>query len=363
MENLGLSHAFWRDRRVFLTGHTGFKGSWLALWLESMGAKVFGYALPPPTQPNMFEAIRIEGRLSASTLGDLADFALLSATLQAAQPEVVFHLAAQPLVRRSYAFPVETFATNVQGTVHLLEAIRSCPSVRAVLNVTTDKCYENQEWPWGYRENDPLGGADPYASSKACSELVTTAYRQSFLAAAGVGVATARAGNVIGGGDWAEDRLVPDAFRAMDADAPLVIRAPLAIRPWQHVLEPLSGYLMLAARLHGEADAFSGAWNFGPSEGGACSVANLLGCLAESAPNFQWEQDTTPQLHETSTLMLDSTRTRLRLGWQPRWDVPTALAKSLEWHQAWRQGGDVAEVSLAQIRDHSQGVALGLDRP
>ncbi|WIL20856.1 CDP-glucose 4,6-dehydratase [Geothrix sp.] len=356
MENLGLTGAFWRDRRVFLTGHTGFKGGWLTLWLEALGAKVHGFALPPPTRPNLFDAAGIEAHVSGSTLGDLADRALLANALQQAQPEVVFHLAAQPLVRHSYAFPVETFATNVLGTVHLLEAVRGCPSVRAVVNVTTDKCYENQEWPWGYRENDPLGGADPYASSKACSELVTAAYRRSFLGTAGVGVATARAGNVIGGGDWAADRLLPDAFRALDGGKPLIIRAPGAIRPWQHVLESLSGYLALAERLHEDGQAFAGAWNFGPSEQGARSVADLLGRLAELEPTFRWEHDASPQPHETSVLMLDSTRTRLKLGWQPRWQVETALARSLAWHQAWRQGRDMAEFTLEQIRDYSQSV-------
>jgi len=349
-----MSSSFWHQRRVFLTGHTGFKGGWLALWLESLGAEVFGYALPPPTQPNLFETARITDRLRGSAIGDLADRVLLTASLRAAEPEIVFHLAAQPLVRQSYALPVETFATNVLGTVHLLEAVRGCPSVRAVVNVTTDKCYENQEWPWGYRESDPLGGSDPYASSKACSELVTAAYRRSFLEAAGVGVATARAGNVIGGGDWAADRLLPDAFRALDASKALVIRAPRAIRPWQHVLEPLSGYLALAERLHGEGPAFAGAWNFGPSDQGVWSVAALLRRLAELEPAFQWEHDASPQPHETSVLMLDSTRTRLKLGWHPRWEVETALAQSLAWHRAWRQGRDMAEFTLEQIRDYSR---------
>jgi len=354
VEDMGMTPSFWQGRRVFLTGHTGFKGGWLALWLESLGAKVYGYALPPPTRPNLFEAARIADRLTGSTLGDLADRAPLESSLRAAEPEIVFHLAAQPLVRHSYAFPVETFATNVLGTVHLLEAVRGCPSVRAVVNVTTDKCYENQEWLWGYRESDPLGGSDPYASSKACSELVTAAYRRSFLEALDVGVATARAGNVIGGGDWAADRLLPDAFRALDAGRALVIRAPRAIRPWQHALEPLCGYLALAERLHEDGQAFAGAWNFGPSDGAARTVAELLQRLSELDPAFRWEHDPSPQPHETSILMLDSTRTRLKLGWRPRWDVETALAHSLTWHQAWRQGRDMAEFTLGQIQEYSQ---------
>ncbi|MFZ1376582.1 MAG: CDP-glucose 4,6-dehydratase [Geothrix sp.] len=358
-----MNPSFWRQRRVFLTGHTGFKGGWLALWLESLGAKVFGFALPPPTQPNLFEAARVGDQLSHSTLEDLADQASLTASLQAADPEIVFHLAAQALVRQSYAFPVETFATNVLGTVHLLEAARRCPGIRALVNITTDKCYENQEWPRGYRESDPLGGSDPYASSKACSELVTTAYRRSFLETSGMGVATARAGNVIGGGDWAADRLVPDAFRAMDAGKPLLIRAPRAIRPWQHVLEPLSGYLALAERLYEEGPAFAGPWNFGPTDQGAWSVADLLGRLAELEPSFRWEHDASPQLHETAVLKLDSTHAGLKLGWQPRWDVETALARSLAWHQAWRQGRDMAECTLEQIREYSRTPSLRTSAP
>ena len=350
--------SFWQQRRVFLTGHTGFKGSWLTLWLESLGAKVFGYALSPPNYPNMFEAARVADRLSGSTLGDLADRASLTASLQAAEPEIVFHLAAQPLVRQSYAFPVETFATNVLGTVHLLEAARGCPSVKALVNVTTDKCYENQERPWGYRESDPLGGSDPYASSKACSELVTAAYRRSYLESSGMGVATARAGNVIGGGDWAPDRLLPDAFRALDAAIPLIIRAPQAIRPWQHVLEPLSGYLALAERLHEDGPIFAGAWNFGPFDQGIWSVADLLGRLTELEPAFRWEHDASPQPHETSLLRLDSTRSHQMLGWLPRWEVENALVQSLAWHQAWRQGRDMAEFTLEQIREYAQAPPL-----
>ncbi len=349
-----MNPSFWHQRRVFLTGHTGFKGGWLALWLDALGAKVYGYALPPPTQPNLFEAVRISASLSGSTIGDLADRTALTAALQAAQPDVVFHLAAQPLVRHSYAFPVETYATNVLGTVHLLEAVRGCSSIKALVNVTTDKCYENQEWSRGYQEGDPLGGSDPYASSKACSELVTLAYRSSYLERAGVGVATARAGNVIGGGDWAADRLLPDAFQALDVGKPLVIRAPRAIRPWQHVLEPLSGYLALAERLQEDGPAFAGPWNFGPPDQGAWSVADLLGRLAELEPTFRWEHDIAPQPHETAVLRLDSTRSHQRLAWQPRWEVETALARSLAWHQAWRQGRDMAEFTLEQIQEYSQ---------
>lgn len=353
-----MNPSFWRDRRVFLTGHTGFKGGWLVLWLESLGARVHGYALPPPTTPSLFEVARVSCHLRGSTVGDLADQAALTASLRAAEPEVVFHLAAQPLVRRAFDLPVETFATNVMGTVHLLEAARQCPGIRALVNVTTDKCYENQEWGWGYRETDPLGGADPYASSKACSELVTAAYRRSYLEGAGVGVATARAGNVIGGGDWAADRLLPDALRALETGSPLKIRAPHAIRPWQHVLEPLAGYLMLAERLFQEGRAFGGGWNFGPMDQGAWTVEELLEWLAEHEPGFRWIHEEPASFHEASVLMLDSMHTRRRLGWHPRWGVDRALAQTLAWHQAWRQGRDMNGFTLAQIADHS-GTSTG----
>ena len=356
MENLGLSPSFWSGRRVFVSGHTGFKGSWLSLWLDSMGAQVFGYALPPPTAPSLFETARVEPKLRGHTLGDLSDLTGLAGAIKRAEPEIVFHLAAQSLVRRGYAAPVETFTSNVLGTVHILEAIRGCTSVRAFVNVTTDKCYENREWAWGYRENDPLGGSDPYSSSKACSELITAAYRHSFLESAGIAVATARAGNVIGGGDWAADRLLPDAFRALDAEVPLEIRAPKAIRPWQHVLEPLSGYLLLAEGLHRDGEAYSGPWNFGPTEDSARTVEAILDRLSELAPPFRWRSDTSLHPHETSTLLLDSSRTRRQLGWHPQWNLDAALERSLQWHTAWRQGLDMTEFTLGQIQEYSEGL-------
>jgi len=352
VEDLGMNRSMWRGTRVFLTGHTGFKGGWLALWLESLGARVHGYALPPPTDPSLFEAARIQSRLAGHTLADLADRDALAGALRAAQPEVVFHLAAQPLVRRSYADPVETYRTNLMGTVHLLEAVRGCPSVRTVVNVTTDKCYENLGWEWGYRETDSLGGGDPYSSSKACSEIITSAYRRSFLEAAGIGVATARAGNVIGGGDWAADRLIPDAFRAMEAKVPLEVRAPDSVRPWQHVLEPLSGYLLLAERLHEDASGISGAWNFGPAEEEARSVAWVLDHLQALEPALHWKAETANPVREAAFLRLDSSRARQRLGWRPRWGLEEALRRTSEWHRAWKEGQDLAEVSLRQIQAH-----------
>jgi CDP-glucose 4,6-dehydratase len=350
-----LQPSFFGGKRVFLTGQTGFKGGWLSLWLAGLGAQVHGYALTPPTEPNLFTVARVVDHLASHTLADVRDLVALDAAMQKAQPEVVFHLAAQPLVRRSYAEPLETYAVNVMGTAHLLEAVRRCKSVVAVVNVTTDKCYENREWVWPYRENEALGGADPYSSSKACSELVTAAYHRSFLTEAGVRVATARAGNVLGGGDWAEDRLLPDCLRALDAGRPPLIRNPQAIRPWQHVLEPLLGYLRLAQVLCGAGgENFAQAWNFGPSETDAKPVQWIVDYILErqgqQAGPAIWHSDDKTQPHEAHTLKLDSTKAHVLLGWRPCWNLATALDHTLAWHQAWRDRADMAAVSLAQIR-------------
>lgn len=344
---------FWRGKRVFLTGHTGFKGGWLALWLTEMGAEVHGYALLPPTEPNLYTVANLQDRLARSTIADMREADTLTRAMQAARPDVVFHLAAQPLVRYSYAAPVETYAVNVMGTVNLLEAVRQTLGVKAVINVTTDKCYENREWVWPYRENEAMGGFDPYSSSKACSELVTAAYRRSFLEPAGVHLASARAGNVIGGGDWAADRLVPDFLRALDASQTLVIRSPMATRPWQHVLEPLSGYLVLAEKLVTEGRGFAEAWNFGPEEIDARSVQWIVESLCQQVPGAAWQCDTSPQPHEANTLKLDSSKAKARLGWRPRWNLHTALGMTLAWHQAWKEGGDMAAVSVRQIQQYS----------
>ncbi len=346
---------FWNQRRVLVTGHTGFKGGWLSLWLAARGAAVHGLALDPAV-PSFFAACRLGGLLAGDTRADIRDPAAVQRCLEAAEPEVVFHLAAQPLVRHSYREPVDTFATNVMGTVNLLEAIRGCPSVRAVVVVTTDKCYDNREWDWAYREGDALGGADPYSASKACAELVAAAYRRSFLAAGGLGLATARAGNVIGGGDWAGDRLVPDFLRASDSCQPLVIRSPGAVRPWQHVLEPLAGYLLLAERLWAGADGAEG-WNFGPGESGDRPVGWLADRLCALVPGAAWEHRPGDHPHEARLLRLDSGQARRRLGWRPRWSLEEALARTVEWHLAWRRGADMAAVSRQQIAAYEAAAA------
>jgi CDP-glucose 4,6-dehydratase len=348
---------FWEGRRVFVTGHTGFKGSWLCLALHRLGARVTGYALAPPTEPSLFDLCRV-GELVASTTADVRDGDRLRREMTAADPEVVFHLAAQPLVRESYRRPVETYEVNVLGTVNLLDAVRACSRVRSVVVVTTDKCYQNQEWVWGYRETDRLGGHDPYASSKACAELAAASWAASFFAAEehsrhGVALATARSGNVIGGGDWAEDRIVPDFVRAALAGKPLRVRAPRAVRPWQHVLDPLAGYLLLARRLHDDGPAYGGAWNFGPDERDIKSVEELVGKLAAAwGTGGRWESDTGAHPHETVTLKLDSTKARSLLGWRPRWDSDAAVGKIVEWSHAYRDGGDLRRLCLEQIAAH-----------
>lgn len=341
--------AFWLDRSVFLTGHTGFKGGWIALWLTHMGARVHGYSLPPPTTSNFFTETRLADRLATSTIGDIRDLAAISEAMKRSEPSVVIHMAAQPLVRKSYAAPVETFETNVMGTVNLLEAARRSETLQAIINITTDKCYENQEWIWPYREDDRLGGHDPYSNSKACAELATVAYRNSFLAQTSIKLATVRAGNVIGGGDWAEDRLIPDFLRAIDAGETLRIRSPQAIRPWQHVLEPLSGYLLLAEKLVGDDADFTEGWNFGPDDSDTKTVSWIVEHLCSKIPGSRWELEGTPQPHEAGLLKLDSSKARSRLEWSPRWRLETALNKTIEWHLAWKEGQPMADYSIQQL--------------
>ncbi|MGA7951634.1 MAG: CDP-glucose 4,6-dehydratase [Thiobacillaceae bacterium] len=347
-----MNREFWRDKRVFLTGHTGFKGGWLASWLTDMGAEVHGYSLSPPTEPNFFTVCNLGKTIATSTIADIRDATTLRRAMQAAQPHVVLHLAAQPLVRYSYLEPIETYEVNIMGTVNVLEAVRHSPGVKAVVNVTTDKCYDNREWVWPYRENEAMGGFDPYSSSKACSELITAAYRNSFLDHVGVHLASARAGNVIGGGDWSADRLVPDFLRAIDAGQTLMIRSPQAIRPWQHVLEPLSGYLMLAEVLYTHGPGFAEAWNFGPEDADSRPVQWIVEFLCRQRPGSSWQCDTAPRPHEAHSLKLDSSKAKARLGWRPRWPLQTALGHTLEWHQAWRASADMAGLSLQQIHDY-----------
>ena len=352
LENMEVNPEFWHGRRVFLTGHTGFKGGWLALWLQSMGAQVHGYALNPPTETNLFTVAEVNKGMASSVIADLREAEKLCHAMQFAKPEIVFHLAAQPLVRYSYAQPAETYEVNVMGTVHLFEAVRATPSVKAVINVTTDKCYENREWVWGYRENEAMGGFDPYSSSKGCAELVTSAYRRSFLEPAGIALASARAGNVIGGGDWASDRLIPDFLRAMDAGETLKIRSPRSTRPWQHVLEPLSGYLMLAEQLYTSGASFAEAWNFGPADEDVRPVRWIIERMAEIRKDVNWQCDEEPQPHEANYLKLDSSKAHHHLHWQPRWPLQTALQKTLEWHEAWRKAEGMRAVTFAQINDY-----------
>lgn len=356
-----MTPSFWKNKKVLITGHTGFKGSWLSLWLNSIGAKVVGYALEPPSDPNMFDAVGLKD-LITHIHGDVRHYDLLRTIFDDHKPEIVFHLAAQSLVRPSYKDPRVTYDTNVMGTVNVLESCRLTDSVRVIVNVTSDKCYENREWVWGYRENDPMGGYDPYSSSKGCSELVTAAYTKSFLAPEKygidhhVGLASARAGNVIGGGDWGLDRLVPDCVRAITGNEDIIIRYPSAIRPWQHVLEPLSGYLILAERLWNDGPKYTGAWNFGPGENETWSVGELTRHIYKL-----WGRDIPENLgansgvrnpHEAGFLKLDCSKARSLLGWRPKCSVRSALEKTVEWYSGYYAGQnkqELSELTLGQI--------------
>jgi CDP-glucose 4,6-dehydratase len=358
-----MNAAFWKGRRVFLTGHTGFKGSWLSLWLQDLGASLTGYSLPPPTQPSLFEIAFVRDGMRSIT-GEILDFEHLRGALRDSRPEIVFHLAAQSLVRASYADPVRTYAVNVLGTAHLLEAVREIPSVQAVVVVTSDKCYQNRSFARPYREEDSLGGNDPYSSSKACAELVTAAYRQSFFALgtqANLGVASARAGNVIGGGDWARDRLIPDAIRAALANNALLVRNPHAVRPWQHVLDPLAGYLTVAERLCENPRRFSEAWNFGPdAANNSPSVISILERLQTLwGPGLSWRSDNGAHPPEAHSLHLDSAKARAALGWLPLWNLDTALEATVRWYKAYEANRHIRAVTIDQIRAYqSQLVAL-----
>jgi CDP-glucose 4,6-dehydratase len=344
---------FWKNRRVFLTGHTGFKGSWLSLWLQSMGALVKGYALAPNTVPNLFNEAKVSENMD-SELGDITNLHQLVNSMVEFNPEVLIHMAAQPLVRLSYVDPVGTYTTNVIGTVNVLEAARNCQNLKAIVSVTTDKCYENKEWAWGYRENDPMGGHDPYSSSKGCAELVTSAYKKSFFnSEKDSALASARAGNVIGGGDWSDDRLIPDIIRSFQINQPVIIRNPLSTRPWQHVLEPLSGYLVLAQNLFIHGQQFAEAWNFGPKDEDCRPVSWILNKMVTKwGPGSAWELDNNSNPHEAGFLKLDCSKAALRLGWYPKWNLDKTLDKIINWHQLYLAGQDIKKQCLLEIAEY-----------
>lgn len=359
VENMVADRNFWAGKKVFVTGHTGFKGSWLCLWLQRLGANVTGYALTPPTSPALFEVARVANGMH-SIIGDIRDDAVLGAAMHAAAPDIVLHMAAQPLVRFSYLEPVETYSTNVMGTVNLLEAVRRTPSVRSVVNITSDKCYENDGREQGYTENDPMGGHDPYSNSKGCAELVTSAYRHSFFNPARyhehrVALASARAGNVIGGGDWADDRLVPDILRALESGQAVMIRNPHAIRPWQHVLEPLGGYLLLAQKLYETGIHFAEGWNFGPEDDDAKPVQWIVEQMTQRWSNdARWERDNSTHPHEAHYLKLDCKKSQQRLDWHPKWNLSTALDEIITWHKHYTSGADMKNICIEQIEKFSR---------
>lgn len=348
---------FWQGKKVLVTGHTGFKGSWLSLWLQEMGALVKGYSLPAPTQPALFEEAKVWESMSSDE-GDVRDFPYLCQVLNEFKPEIVFHMAAQPLVRLSYDDPIDTYSTNVMGTVYLLEAVKKVGGVKAVVNITSDKCYENQEWVWGYREDEPMGGYDPYSNSKGCAELVTSSYRQSFFNPEkyeehGCAVASVRAGNVIGGGDWAADRLVPDMLKAFSEGKTVEIRSPNAIRPWQHVLEPLSGYIEVAEHMYQYGCEFAEAWNFGPRDEDAKTVewiVDRLTALWEDGAG--WSLSAGEHPHEAHYLKLDCSKAKMRLNWQPVWNLEETLSRIVNWQKAWLSGQDMKQYTVGEIKQY-----------
>lgn len=348
-----IDRAFWQGKRVFLTGHTGFKGSWLSLWLSSLGAQVKGYALNPPTSPSLFDEAEV-GKVIDSQIGDIRDQDALYESMTVFDPDILIHMAAQSLVRYSYDAPIETYEVNVIGTAKVLEVARSCINLKVIVNITTDKCYENDERYQGYKEDDPMGGHDPYSSSKGCAELVTSSYRQSFLQDQGIGLASVRAGNVIGGGDWADDRLIPDILRSFEKKEPVVVRNPKATRPWQHVLEPLSGYLILAKRLYKNQKEYSEGWNFGPNEQDVKPVDWILDKMIDSWPNSSWELDESYSPHEAGFLKLDISKAKSKLGWHPVWGLGYTLEKIISWHKAWLNKEDMQTICLAEIEEYTK---------
>lgn len=373
IKGLKLDPDFWRGKKVFVTGHTGFKGTWLSLWLHTLGASVTGYSLDPPTKPSMYEICRMDD-IVCSYRNDIRDWEALRDAIRKNQPDIVFHLAAQPLVRESYSAPLDTFSINLMGTVHVLEAVRSAlhegVKIAAVINVTSDKCYDNQEWAWGYRESDRLGGADPYSASKAGSELITDSYRRAFFNSNAQGdpvvpVASARAGNVIGGGDWSKDRLVPDSVRAILAKEPVVIRYPDAVRPWQHVLEPLYGYLLLAQNLVQSGQDYAQGWNFGPDYRHSVNVEQFVSrfCTAWGDGAGFTIENKQDELKEAGQLRLDSSQASRMLEWYPKWNLNTAVAKTVEWYKAYLKQADMRSFSQMQLNAYMTGEASWDDHP
>jgi len=351
---LMIDSSFWKNKRVFLTGHTGFKGGWLSLWLSNLGAEVKGYALPPETTPNLFEVARVTETIE-SEFGDIRNLEQMKRSMVAFNPDVLIHMAAQPLVRLSYREPVETYETNVMGTVKVLEAARLCDNLKSIVCVTTDKCYENREWLWGYREDEAMGGYDPYSSSKGCAELVIAAYRRSFMQERDVGLASARAGNVIGGGDWSDDRLIPDILRAFEKLKPVIVRNPKSTRPWQHVLEPLSGYLVLAENLYQSPKEYAEGWNFGPNGDDVKSVDWILDhMVTQWGEGASWQLDERSHPHEAGFLKLDISKAKSRLQWKPAWHLGQTLEKIIHWHQAWLNNEDMQAVCLKEIQTYMQ---------
>lgn len=344
--------SFWKNKRVFITGHTGFKGSWLTIWLNEMGAIIKGYSLSPNTSPNLFETTSLDKEID-SVFGDINDYKKLKLNIDNFNPEIIFHLAAQPLVRESYMDPIYTYQTNVIGTANILQASRTVNSLKAVVVVTTDKCYENKEWEWGYRENEPMGGHDPYSSSKGCAELITAAFRKSFFSQTKVAVASARAGNVIGGGDWSKDRLIPDIVNSYNRGDKVVIRNPLATRPWQHVIEPLSGYLILAENLYKKGDTFAEAFNFGPKDSDCQSVESVLNQIDkiwQNSPGWRLDENANP--HEAKYLKLDISKAKHFLDWQPKWDLSEALGRVVEWNKAFKNKANMLEYCINEINSY-----------
>jgi len=354
MEDMGLiDREFWHGKRVFLTGHTGFKGSWLSLWLYSLGVTVKGYSLIPPTSPSLFKEANIKS-ICDSQIGDILNFEVLKKSIADFNPDVLIHMAAQPLVRYSYDAPIETYETNVMGTVNVLESARFCKNLKAIVNITTDKCYENDGRYAGYKEDDQMGGYDPYSSSKGCAELVTSTYRRSFLQEKGIGLASVRAGNVIGGGDWADDRLIPDILRSFENNESVVIRNPKATRPWQHVLEPLSGYLILAEKLYKNQKKYSEGWNFGPNEKDVKPVDWILNKMVNRWPDSSWKLDHNSNPHESDFLKLDISKVKSKLGWKPVWELSYTLEKIIDWHKAWLDKENMQTICLAEIEEYTK---------